>query len=133
MLKEVLTVNVEIKEEYEVKGKTGSAKMILFGGNIDCEAFKGKILPGGVDTQRQRPGENVMLSARYIAEGTDSEGNKCKLFIENNGEILEDGSIVTRPKIYTDSKALSYIEKAELTGTVEASQLGVAIYIYTNL
>ena len=133
MLKEVLTVNVEIKEEYEVEGQTGSAKMILFGGNIDCKAFKGKILPGGVDTQRQRPGENVMLSARYIAEGNDSEGNKCKLFIENNGEILEDGTIVTRPQIYTDSKALSYIEKAELTGTVEANQLGVVIHIYTNL
>ena len=133
MLKEVLTVNVDIKEEYEVKGQSGSAKMILFEGYIDCDVFKGKIMPGGVDTQRQKPGENVTLSARYIVEGTDNEGKECKLFIENNGEILEDGTIVTKPVIYTDSEALSYIEKAELTGTVEASQLGVIIHIYTNL
>ena len=51
MGKEVLTINVRIKEALEVKGSTNGATMILFDGDCDCDNFKGKILPGGVDLE----------------------------------------------------------------------------------
>lgn len=130
MRNEVLTVNVRLTGDYEVKGHTGAAKMLLFGGDVDCDNFKGVILPGGVDTQSQKVGESVHLSARYIIEGEDYTGKKCRLFIENNGCVESDGSIVTNPKIYTDSEALAYLEKQELTGTVEGNEEGIKIHIF---
>lgn len=129
-MKEVLTVEVKLTNEYEVKGHKGSAKMLLFGGSIDCESFKGVILPGGVDTQSQKAGESVLLSARYIVEGMDCEGQPCRIFIENNGYIDSDGAIKTTPRIYTDSEALAYLEQESLSGTVEASEAGILIHIY---
>lgn len=129
MAKEILTINIRLTGEYEVKGHNGGAKMLLFEGDVDCELFKGKVLPGGVDTQSQRIGENVRLSARYIIEGVDCKGTPSKLFIENNGIINDKGEIITSPKIYTDSEALAYLETAELTGTVEAGEAGIVIHI----
>lgn len=130
MGKEVLTINVRIKEALEVKGSTNGATMILFDGDCDCDNFKGKILPGGVDTQRIGKDGFVSLSARYIMEGIDRDGQPCRIFIENNGEIQSDGRIVTSPCILTDSDALKHLETAALTGTVEGAPDGVVIHIF---
>lgn len=130
MGKEVLTINVRIKEALEVKGSTNGATMILFDGDCDCDNFKGKILPGGVDTQRIGEDGRVKLSARYIMEGVDYTGKSCRIFIENNGEIQSDGRIVTSPCILTDSDTLKYLETAALTGTVEGAPDGVVIHIF---
>ncbi|WP_458458924.1 DUF3237 family protein [Pseudobutyrivibrio sp.] len=130
MGKEVLTVRVRIKEALEVKGSSNGATMILFDGDCDCDNFKGKILPGGVDTQRIGEDGLVSLSARYIMEGVDRNGQACRIFIENNGKILSDGSMVTRPYVLTDSAALRFLEDAELTGTVEGVPDGVVIHIF---
>ena len=51
-MKEVLTIQVSTWQMIEEKGKTAEAGMILFDGFCDCENFKGRILPGGVDTQK---------------------------------------------------------------------------------
>ncbi|HCE74419.1 MAG TPA: hypothetical protein DEP67_08350, partial [Lachnospiraceae bacterium] len=56
--------------------------------------------------------------ARYIMRGTDLSGRPCSIFIENNGMAAEDGRIRTVPRILTDSDALSYLETAELRGSV---------------
>ena len=134
MMKEpVLTVDVILDDIIEVNGSTGVAAMILFHGNCSCKNFEGKILPGGVDTQKQEHGKERLLSARYVLEGTDLEGQKCRIFIENNGAITEPGPgavIKTTPKIYTDSKALKLLETAKLSGTVEGKEGGVFISIY---
>lgn len=130
MGKEVLTVRVRIKEALEVKGSSNGATMILFDGDCDCDNFKGKILPGGVDTQRVGKDGFVSLSARYIMEGIDRDGQPCRIFIENNGEIQSDGRIVTSPCILTDSDALKHLETAALTGTVEGAPDGVVIHIF---
>ncbi len=127
---EVLTVNVRITEVNEVKGSTDTARMIFFDGTVDCDNFKGKILPGGVDTQKELGGAPTQLSARYILEGTDKEGNPAHIFIENNGVINEKGEITTTPKIITDSKALAFLETAELFGTVEGIEGSVKIHIF---
>jgi len=81
-MKEVLTIQVSTWQMIGVKGKTAEAGMILFDGFCDCENFKGRILPGGVDTQKSFYPEARSLSARYILEGTDRNGKECRIFIE---------------------------------------------------
>lgn len=127
---EVLIVNVKLTGFYEVKGSAGCAKMITFDGDVDCDNFRGMILPGGVDTQTIGDDGIIHLSARYILEGEDLTGESCKIFIENNGEVLPDGSIKTIPKILTNSNALKYLETEVLNGTVEGVVGGVVIHIY---
>ncbi len=129
-LEEVLSIDVVIDNAYDVKGNKGSATMITFHGESDCKNFKGIILPGGVDTQKQLTDEARILSARYILEGEDYTGEHCHIFIDNNGSIGVDGTITTRPQIFTDSIALSWMETADLTGTVTGTVSGVRICFY---
>ena len=131
MSKPVLTVNVALDEIIEVNGSRGKAAMILFHGDSDCENFKGKVLPGGVDTQKEEAGEKRLLSARYVLEGKDKDGKECRIFIENNGVVDEPGAEVkTTPVIYTDSNALKWLETAQLYGTVQGRPGGVLISIF---
>ena len=117
-MEEVLRITVRLEEICETKGHLGSARMIAFSGEADGPYFTGKILPHGVDTQTEKTGETMQLSARYMLSGTDHTGQPCRLFIENNGTEDKNG-IVTSPQIYTDSEALAWMEKAVLTGSVE--------------
>lgn len=52
-MKEVFSVDVVIDGSYDVKSEDGNVCMITFHEESNCENFKGKILPGGVDTQKQ--------------------------------------------------------------------------------
>ena len=118
-MEEILRVMVRLDGISEVEGKTGAARMIAFSGEADGPYFSGKILPHGVDTQKSEEGKPLQLSARYMLEGIDCTGKQCRLFIENNGEEA-GGQIVTKPRIYTDSESLSWMEGAALCGTVES-------------
>ena len=129
MGKLVLSIEVDIDQSYQVNGGNGSATMILFHGKSDCENFKGKVLAGGVDTQKQIGGEARTLSARYILEGTDYKGNPCKIFIENNG-TMQGAEMKTKPIILTDSTHLKWLETADLYGTITGRAGGVLIQFY---
>ncbi len=133
MSEPVLTVDVVLDDVIEVNGSSGKAAMILFHGECSCSNFKGRILPGGVDTQKEATGEKRFLSARYVLEGTDLAGEKCRIFIENNGVIdAPDAQIRTVPVIYTDSSALKWLETADLYGTVDGKSGGVLISIFRD-
>ena len=131
MGKLVLEIQVDIDDSIEVRGSNGSATMIRFHGKADCENFKGEILPGGVDTQKQIGNEPRTLSARYVLEGTDNTGTFCHIFIENNG-TMSGGEMKTKPIILTDSAALKWLETADLYGTIGMRAGGVLISIYQN-
>lgn len=123
--KEILRIRVRLADRQQVQGKMGRAVMLGFTGTCESMAFNGKVLEGGIDTQIQLEGEPLHLSARYIMQGTDLSGRPCSIFIENNGIAAEDGRIQTKPRIFTDSDALSYLETAELRGSVsEGDQPG---------
>ena len=130
--KEVLIFNIEITGSEKVSGRTGEGEMICFTGDADCPEFKGKVLPGGVDTQKEQKGGRRTLSARYILEGTDREGKPCRIFVENNGILDENRQLeYTVPLIYTDSEALSYLETAKLRGTITPfGTMGIQIHIF---
>ena len=131
MGKLVLEIQVDIDDSVTVRGASGEATMIKFHGKCECENFKGTILPGGVDTQKQIGNEPRTLSARYVLEGYDSAGNFCHIFIENNG-TMSGGDFKTKPIILTDSYALKWLETADLYGTLGMRTGGVLISIYQN-
>lgn len=129
-MKEVLTIQVCLEEIQDVNGHRRSARMIPFSGTAKGPYFQGKVLPHGVDTQKSHPQGKPRLSARYILEGTDCQGNACRIFIENNGQEDADGVLRTCPSVITDSPALGWLEDAALSGTVESAENGVLIRIF---
>lgn len=124
----LLSIDVRLDECIVVKNDETEVRFIRFHGGTSSECFKGTILPGGVDTQL-RSDEHFTLSARYILEGVDYTGEKCRIFIENNGFETEEG-LHTKPRMITDSKALQELFAGELYGGVEGADGGVIIRIY---
>lgn len=132
MKKEILHIYIDVKGFYEVRGHKGVARMILFEGQAQSEYFQGKVLPGGVDCQKETLMDSG-LSARYILEGTDRDGHNCKIFIENNGPFPEDGGMIqTIPKIITDSESLAFLEEAKLSGVVDDEDGRLLIRIFAE-
>lgn len=126
---ELLRIDINIRDTWEVRGGEETVNMLLFDGYCDCGLFRGKILSGGVDTQKwDRTGKGV-LSARYMLRGMDAEGQECTIFIENTAEAEEGKEIVTRPVIRTDSHSLRWMEHARLRGRLEAAGEKLAIII----
>lgn len=127
---ELMRIYINLTDTLTVKSENTTINMILFDGYCDSDIFQGTILPGGVDTQKIESDGSGLLSARYILQGTDLEGNPCHLFIENTARI-QDGIIdTTHPAIYTDSPSLKWLEKEPLYGRIltEGEQLIIAIY-----
>ena len=112
---EVLRILIKPTGSNQVNSGKGFFNMVLFDGECDCENFKGKVLPGGVDTQHYYAEGMGRISARYMLEGVDKEGKPCKIFIQNDGDH-DHGFLPTRPKVYTDSEALRWLEDADLVG-----------------
>lgn len=127
---EVLTIFIHILSVDEIKGNNGNVVMIAFDGYSDCENFKGVIEKNGVDTQISYKGKPQSLSARYLLKGKDIKGNNCSLFIENNATMKDNDPLKTNPIIITDSKELSWLETAKLTGEIENSKDGLIIHIF---
>ena len=133
---EILRILITILGSAMVQGPEQGVNMISFNGDADSPYFVGKTLPGGVDTQNyfKSAGEGQMpsgsLSARYILEGTDYTGEKCKIYIENNGKF---GEPFTHPRITTDSKALASLNKDNLLGKLDNENGKLIIRIYEKL
>ncbi|MBO6140597.1 MAG: hypothetical protein J6O40_02290 [Ruminococcus sp.] len=125
MVTPVMTVYVDILPSAGVSGDDYSVNMIRFHARAEGEYFNGETVMDGVDTQIFMNGKFTM-SARYILEGTDFKGEKCKVFIENSGSTLSDLS----PAIITDSKALSFLQQGKLSAVGESIGDGVIIRIF---
>ena len=123
----IITIKVTTYEAEMFEGKDSKVVMIPFSAKAAGEYFTGKTVVNGVDTQITTK-NGFSLSARYMLEGTDRNGRKCRMFIENNGTSLDN----CVPKIYTDSDELSFLENAELTANAECVENGVLIKIYSN-
>ena len=116
---EILRIRVRLTGSETIQGHTQRVVMLPFEGECESRLFTGRILPGGVDTQRIDPDGRCALSARYALEGTDFQGNPCRLFIENAGVSHPQEKMITHPHIRTDSEALRFLETADLTGSIE--------------
>lgn len=128
-MKEILRIKVFLTGSHEVQGAAQKVVMLPFTGECDSPVFRGKILSGGVDTQRIEDDGRCSLSARYMLEGVDGEGNPCRLFIENNAVSNPGQEMITCPSIRTDSKALRWLETAQLSGRIEHHEDHIEIVI----
>ena len=124
-MEQLLEIQVICNDPIRVKGGSAEKVMIPFGGTAEGKLFSGKIIGPGVDTQTIRDGV-YFLSARYMLEGRDADGNECRIFVENQGN-WENGF---RPEIVTDSALLKDWENAELSASVEPAPGGVTVRIF---
>lgn len=122
----ILTIQVECKEPSCVVGYKTDIVMIPFTAVASGRFFTGKTVGTGVDTQKITKGGEAFLSARYMLEGEDSAGNKCHVFIENQGNA-RDGY---KPMLVTDSPVLKDWEYAEYLSEIEPAAGGVIIKIF---
>lgn len=131
MIMEVL-VSIEGKEVSMVKGPGGEAVMIPFGGTVEGEIFNGVVCPGGVDCQQVNLAGVRHMSARYMLEGTDSAGEKCRIFVENNGYFSGmQFPFQTVPTFITDSKTLApYLHRNKFRGEGHPREGGVSIRFF---
>ena len=111
-------INVHITGFSQVKGLKTTINFISFDGSCEAPFFSGKIIEGGVDTQKFEEGKDGTLSARYILKGKDINGKDTSIFIENNGICKSDGTISTVPTIITDNEALAPLFEGKLSGKV---------------
>ena len=89
----VMTFHIIIDRNNISTLETGSSKAVIipFGGYTESEYFKGRIRPGAADVQTTDAAGIRHMCAKYMFEGTDQKGNRCRLFVENNG-YFERGS-----------------------------------------
>jgi len=125
-----ILIHTDKAQKTELEHDFGKQVMIPFTGEVLGPLFKGKVLPGGVDTQEIRSDGLKKISARYFIETDDGE----KIFIENNGIVNENGEngryFRTTPHFVTASKKYSWLNTSIFVGTGERTEKGLEIVIY---
>lgn len=127
-MNEIITILISILGSSMVVGGDETVNFVPFSGEAKSEYFQGKVVDGGVDTQTYTKTGGT-LSARYVLEGTDCSGKKCKIFIENNGKVGEE---FTHPRIVTDSDTLKFLNNANLKGKLDSTNGQLTIRIYKD-
>ncbi len=126
-MEKIFDIIVNMGETLSVYGKYSDIHMISFTGTAVGKYFNGTVIGSGVDTQKVSKADGTaFLSARYMLEGIDADGEKCRIFVENNGSP-ESGY---RPLIVTDSKALARLETAEMSAGIKNHENGVIVSVY---
>ena len=122
----IVTLDVHITQALETRSPSGTARLVLFDGTAEGPFFRGRILPGGVDTQLEQPDGSGTLSARYMLEGVDLDGRPARVFIENRAVM---GRSETVPTLRTDSPALAFLERLPLKGELRSEDGKLTIRI----
>lgn len=126
--REILCIHVHITGSEEKQEGEETVCYIHFAGACENEYFKGRILPGAVDEQHYRQGQQVSVCAVYELEGQDCKGNACKIGIVN--QKAEDGCF--RPKVRTDSPELVFLNHSTLLAALEFYAGGLTVRIFTQ-
>lgn len=130
---------IEVKVEFDQPGmkfetETGEVSMIPFYGTVKGKLFNGIVEPWGVDTQVKNQIGIRHMSARYMLTGIDSAGEKCHIYVENNGWLTDDRpsrTFRTVPTFMTDSKTLApYLHRNQFEGQGSVEEDGLWIRFY---
>lgn len=117
--KNVMSITVTDKDLYTVEGSTCTVDMQYFEGYVSGDYAEGNISGQGTVVYKEyKEDGRTDYCARYIVKGTDEENNSCNIFIEDNGIKNGSGALVGTPTILTDSKALAWLETADLQSRV---------------
>jgi hypothetical protein len=128
-----VAVEIDSTQISYLKGPAGEVLMIPFVGTVEGELFNGRVLPGGVDTQTVDQNGVRHMSARYMLEGIDKNGDKCRIYIDNEGWFPSDMAMPfkTIPTFFTDSKALAnYLHSNKFRTEGHPRRGGVTIKVY---
>lgn len=131
-----IAVTIDEAEISRFDGPAGGVVMIPFDGTATGEMFNGRVLPGGVDTQRIDVNGILHMSARYMLEGTDRAGAPCKIFVENSAAFPKDAPMpfYTVPVFTTDSPSLApYLHRQAFRGEGHPRDNGVVIKLFEVL
>lgn len=82
--KEIFSISIVVDKPIVVgqDNIVGRRQLIpIISGEVVGESFRGKVLPGGIDSQIIRPNGKCELSARYAIQLDDG----AAIYIENNG------------------------------------------------
>ena len=130
---------IEVKVEFDQPGmkfetETGEVSMIPFYGTVKGKLFNGIVEPWGVDTQVKNQIGIRHMSARYMLTGIDSAGEKCHIYVENNGWLTDDRpsrTFRTVPTFMSDSKTLApYLHRNQFEGQGSVEEDGLWIRFY---
>jgi len=124
----LMEIRVSCLEPVSVEGSARKIVMIPFTGEASGPYFTGSVTGTGVDTQKIEKDGSIMLSARYMLDGTDCAGNACRVFVENQG----NWTIGFTPTVVTDSPVLARWETARLYATADGIPEGVLIRIFSG-
>lgn len=116
--KKVLSIHLTESNLYTVEGNTCHVDMQYFSADASGEYFNGTTKDEGTAVIKDYAKGSKQLCSRYILSGTDADGTSCSIFIEDNATADENGIFTTRPTIITDSKALAFLETADLQGRI---------------
>ncbi|MCM1258740.1 MAG: alpha/beta hydrolase [Roseburia sp.] len=123
---ELLTIQIIITG-YAVREERNDYKEseVYFTGYCDNKLFKGCVMPEGIDVQKKYGNDPEILNAKYTLIGIDKDKNKCSIHIEN-----QKNGTKFKPVIQTDSKALAYLTKLDLTASLEGFPGGLTVRIF---
>lgn len=124
----VLSVDVILTDCIQEQCGEETVTTLPFGGVIRTPFFSGMIQPGAADVQRRKGDQIIRLCADYIVKGTDYTGTPCSIHIVN-----EDTGSGWHPTVTTDSAALSFLNGAECTESLEMRRVGPVVRIFTKL
>lgn len=130
----IFHITLDPKETNTLKASSGEACVIPFGGHVESPMFSGTVLPGAADIQTVNAAGVRHMCAKYMFDGTDSEGNACKLFVENNAYTPRDYFKMpfdATPTFLTDSPVLApYLHGVHFRAEGHPSPEGVDIWIF---
>jgi hypothetical protein len=128
-----VAVEIDPTQVSQLNGPAGEVLMIPFNGTVEGELFNGRVLPGGVDTQIVDQNGVRHMSARYMLEGVDKNGEKCRIYVDNNGWFSGEMAMPfkTIPTFFTDSKALAaYLHSNKFRTEGHLCQGGATINVF---
>ena len=134
----IFKVFADAKDCSDMRCAYGGVTFIPFTATVESPLFTGKTLPGACDVQVENPAGSRNMCAKYLFKGTDSAGNACHLFVENNGYLAEvmrnDPFFHAYPRFMTDSPILGeYLSQQRFRSEVQGRDWGVEIRIYDVL
>ena len=114
---------IEVKVEFDQPGM-----------KFETEPATGETTYCYVDTQVKNQIGIRHMSARYMLTGIDSSGEKCHIYVENNGWLTDDRpsrTFRTVPTFMTDSKTLApYLHRNQFEGQGSVEEDGLWIRFY---
>lgn len=121
----ILTIDVQLTGRFMKWDGLSSTMTLPFTGCASGAWFQGEIQPGAADVQQRYLWKTVRFCADYVLKGEDYTGVQCQIHIVN----VNTGS-GWKPTVTTDSEALSFLNDADCTVTLENRKQGPVVRIY---